>query len=505
MKKFRKLWSLYLIMTTFAITSCDLEEEIPDRLREVPPAIGPIFSSIKDAYSFQGQAYGMQNLSSDEQIGPTRGADWDDNGKWRQLHAHTWTPVNEEIVNGWNSLQTGIIRANLAIQAFEEQDDLVGAGQARLLRGFLLWQVADLFGAIPYRDVNEEGDIFDPPPVISRSAAIDTAVADLESAISVLPTRAEAGYDPLTVEAASGILAKVLLNRFVYDGMGAPSTTDLDRVIQLVDNVIASGQFSLVPGDQYFTANFGVNNEQSTEMVFMALNEAEDGNEYGSRHFMTLHYNQNPGGWNGFTTIADFYNKWDQEDVRFGAPGTEAMQENSGLQFGFLEGQQFDQNGNPLEDRLGNPLSFTVDVALTGNAEVEGVRVLKIEPDYETSPIQNTRADLPLIRYPDLLLVKAEALWRKGMMGEAMTIINEIRSNRGTTPISSISGDGQEVLDERGFELYWEGHRRTDLIRFGKFNDAWTEKAPSAPTRNLFPYPQVAVDTNPNLQQNEGY
>jgi starch-binding outer membrane protein, SusD/RagB family len=64
----------------------------------------------------------------------------------------------------------------------------------------------------------------------------------------------------------------------------------------------------------------------------------------------------------------------------------------------------------------------------------------------------------------------------------------------------------QYVLDERGRELYWEGHRRIDLIRFGKFNDSWDEKGEVAdPNRVLFCIPQLAIDTNPNLVQNSGY
>ncbi|HAP63715.1 MAG TPA: RagB/SusD family nutrient uptake outer membrane protein, partial [Cytophagales bacterium] len=113
--------------------------------------------------------------------------------------------------------------------------------------------------------------------------------------------------------------------------------------------------------------------------------------------------------------------------------------------------------------------------------------------------------DYPLIRYADVILMKAEAAWRSGDNGTALSLINEVRAARELADITSISADGQEILDERGFEFYWEGIRRTDLIRFGKFNEAWNEKPASDPSRNLFPIPQPAVDTNPNLAQNDGY
>ena len=101
--------------------------------------------------------------------------------------------------------------------------------------------------------------------------------------------------------------------------------------------------------------------------------------------------------------------------------------------------------------------------------------------------------------------MKAEAQWRNGQSGEAVNTINQLRLARGANTISAISADGQEILDERGFELYWEGHRRTDLIRFGKFTEAYAEKPATDETKKLFPIPQSAIDTNPNLVQNPGY
>ncbi len=99
--------------------------------------------------------------------------------------------------------------------------------------------------------------------------------------------------------------------------------------------------------------------------------------------------------------------------------------------------------------------------------------------------------------------MKAEALLRTGDEAGALDIVNDIRETRGASALSSLSLD--ELLAERGRELYWEAHRRTDLLRFGKFLDAWQQKEASGLERLLFPIPAASVASNPNLNQNPGY
>ena len=99
--------------------------------------------------------------------------------------------------------------------------------------------------------------------------------------------------------------------------------------------------------------------------------------------------------------------------------------------------------------------------------------------------------------------MKAEALLRRGDEPAARAIVNDIRAKRGVADLATLTEDN--LLDERGFELYWEGHRRTDMIRFGKFLDAWTEKPASGDERLLFPIPAGQLAVNPNLKQNPGY
>lgn len=495
----------YTLTLPLAFFSCDLDEELEDSVTgeaEVEAgaaSLGPIYNSFTTAFESQTSAYALQMHSSDELIGPTRGVDWSDFGVWRTLHNHSWDGSHPQILQAWNDLHQGVVRANASIVAFKGNGDNEGAAKARFLRAYLLWQLVDMFGNIPFRDETNT-DFLSSPPVLTRSEATQLIISDLEAIVGDLPSYPDGIYGEPTKEATWALLSKIYLNKFIYDGAESAPAAEMDKAIEYADKVIESGHFSLSSGEDYFTANFGVGNEASPESIF-ALRDIPN-NNFGSRLFMTLHYNQNPSGWNGFTTISDFYNKWDQDDKRFYGDPTPLMEENSGLHFGFLQGQQFGPEGEPLTQRSGEPLEFTVEIPIVAADESRGVRVIKYEPDFATS-VQHPTVDYPLIRFADIWLVKAEALWRKG--DDAVGLINTLRDNRGVGPISSISDDGTEILDERGFELYWEGNRRTDLIRFGQFTKAWEQKPESPAHVTLFPIPQTAVDTNPNLEQNPGY
>ncbi|MEL6945666.1 MAG: RagB/SusD family nutrient uptake outer membrane protein, partial [Bacteroidota bacterium] len=182
----------------------------------------------------------------------------------------------------------------------------------------------------------------------------------------------------------------------------------------------------------------------------------------------------------------------------------DGMTDVSGINAGFLVGQQFDASGAALEDRKGNMLSFTSGVSLTekgDDLEVTGIRVIKYPIDYNSG--DNADNDYVYYRLADLMLMKAEAALRSGDSGTALSIVNEIRAKRGAAALASLDLDG--LLAERGRELYWEGHRRTDLLRFGKFLDAWQEKPASGSERLLFPIPAPSLASNPNLTQNPGY
>jgi hypothetical protein len=218
-----------------------------------------------------------------------------------------------------------------------------------------------------------------------------------------------------------------------------------------------------------------------------------------------------PGGWNGFATLSDFYNKFEAADQRLGKaytyPGALPNPGNR-RNVGFLIGQQYNLTTDAaLKDRGNNPLIFTPAVSLreTGsNLEVTGIRVSKYPYDYNHYNKDITDNDWAVFRYSDVLLMKAEALLRSGNAAGGLTIVNALRAARGASALASLTLDN--LLDERGRELYWEGWRRQDLIRFGKYLLAWQEKPADQGTKNLlFPIPSSQLAVNPNLTQNPGY
>ena len=172
----------------------------------------------------------------------------------------------------------------------------------------------------------------------------------------------------------------------------------------------------------------------------------------------------------------------------------------SDIGLGFLFGQQYNLDGSETEDRGGNPLFFTKEMpGLLGNSESSGIRVLKYHPSNGAFA-----GHMILFRYADAHLMKAEAVMRGGSAdASALEMVNELRELRQASPLGSLTD--QDMLDERGRELYNEMWRRQDLIRFGQFNTAWEFKEAKGEFVNLFPIPSVALTSNPNLVQNEGY
>ncbi len=217
----------------------------------------------------------------------------------------------------------------------------------------------------------------------------------------------------------------------------------------------------------------------------------------------------NPGGWNGFTTLSDFYGKFEDADTRRGmAYDDGTANPGNHPNVGFFLGQQYDvTSGNPLKSRDNvTPLAFVPEVALieTGtNLELTGIRVNKYPIDYTNDGGGKADNDYVYYRYSDVLLMKAEALLRTGDAAGALDIVNQIRDARGASALASLTLDN--LLDERGRELYLELVRRQDLIRFGKFLDPWQLKDKDDPKYLLFTIPNEQLAVNPNLKQNPGY
>lgn len=445
-----------------------------------------VYKSLS-AFTNQANIYSLNQHTSEEMIPPTRGVDWGDNGVWRTLHAHTWDPTHSYVLNAWNELNSRAFNCNQVLAAGPSAEQ---AAEAKFLRAFFMWHVMDLYGQVPFRETTEGVDV--DPRVFTRAEAFDFILKDLTEALPVLPSSGPSATNTTaTKAAANALLARLYLNKAVYlsatpEGPYTFDAADMNKVIEHADAVAADGY---AYEDEYFKI---FTTDAANEPILVSV----DGTPQ-NRWMMTLHYSQNPSGWNGFTTLADFYGKFEADDPRIGNYPTPDGSEFSGIGRGFLIGQQYDDTGaEVIDSRSQKPLQFTTDVPLSGAATDKGIRAIKYHPA--------TAGKYILLRFADVMLMKAEAILRGGTSSDdPLTIVNGLRTARGAKPLPSI--DNNSFLDERARELYWEGIRRVDQIRFGTFTDTWVEKSVTDAHRVLFPIPQQALSSNPNLKQNAGY
>ncbi len=500
-----------LIATTF-LSCSKLDEKLNNTLNKeqaeknitANKLLRSTYNSMQDAMTSQDRFVALQEHPSDAMVGPTRSTDWDDNGVWRVLHQHTWNADHSYITKSFENL---LIMQFNAFNVLNFKPTPVEAAEARFLRAFSMWAVLEGWNQVPYRVAGTL--LVDAPLILKGKQALDTIISELTA---VIPDLTNGPKNRANKNAARFLLMKCYLNKGVYAGDRktiAFDNADMAQVSSLADQITG---YSVSPN--YFS-NFDPNNSASTESIFTygggtSENQGRDGNNIRSRWHMSMHYNQRPGGWNGFTTLADFYDKFETTDKRRGAVYPSAAYANTGnrINAGFLIGQQYDLfNDTLLNDTRGNKLIFSRNVATNLqessplNLEITGIRVVKYAPDVSNG--DNPNNEFVFFRYSDVLLMKAEALLRSGSSA-GLAIVNGLRATRGATALSSLTT--ANMIDERGRELYWEGWRRNDQIRFGTFLNANQYKPSVSPDKCLlFPIPNNDLAANPLLVQNPGY
>lgn len=507
-----------LILCSLIFSCTKLDEHLYSELEQagssksVADLLTSAYSTLNGPYQ-QDNRWCLQEITTDEAIAPTRGGDWDDNGIHRALHLHLWNSDNSYMENTFNGLGNAIFQGSNVLRFNPSPSQ---GAQAKFIRALAMFDMLDLWGQVPYR---ENLDSFKITPIVYvGQEAIDFIVKDLNDAMADLPDDVEAYV--ANKNAAKVLLMKLYLNKGVFLNRGAPtfSKEDMNQVIKLAKEITSSGEYSISAPGHYFD-NFAPNNDEiSSENIFTLYNE--NGVRGGSvdRTWNTVaHYNMLPGGWNGWATLSDFYDKFQSTDERRGiyydyaADTTYNHTKDYHRQnVGFFAGQQYNWKTNePLMARNPStaPLVFTPEVTLrTSGATLEtaGIRPMKYAYDYSSNGQKNN--DWVVYRYSDVILMQAEAILRggDGTPTEALALVNSIRSKRGVAAFTTLTLDN--LLDERGRELYWEGWRRQDLIRFGKFLLAWQEKpADASPNTLLFALPAQQVASNPNLTQNPGF
>jgi hypothetical protein len=499
---------LLLLPVLAVFQGCDLDENpvsviTPDNFyqneAEILGGLASVYGALRVLH---WTYYNLSEVSSDEIVVPTRGSDWFDNGRWLEIHQQSWAANSpsglDDINRGWNEPFAGIARANVVLDALENvtiADKETFVAELRAMRAFYYYMLMDLFGGAPLATTPE----VIARPRTTRAELFNFIEQELTAARTDLPASWPMNMNGrVTQGAADAVLASMYLNAEVFTG--TVSSGGLQRgaarwqdAITAADRVINSGVYSLAAD---WNSNFTADNHLSPELILVAkyLNQSGLGSDFP---FRALHYNQlDPTPWNGFSTLASTFFKFDPDDMRTGV---------------FLVGPQVNlDTGLPAEDRQGNPLVFTPEIGDVFQAtESEGVRILKWPPDPNRSSSNNSN-DVGYYRLAEMYLIKAEALNELGSTAAAIDILNMLRErvfdpDKPITGITDQATARDRIHLERLFELVSESKRRADLIRAGKFTDPWEFKPQTEPFRILFPIPQRQLDTNPELVQNPGY
>jgi hypothetical protein len=342
-KTFLSIKVLTLFSFIFLLNSCtDLDEvfldEIPGNTVSDPAgSLAAAYDRLGDGtFVDHGAIFAMQEYTTDEAILPTRGSDWGDGGKWRDMHEFTWSSSNAIIVGNWDLLTNGITRCITAIESAEKSsitEKKLFSAEAKALLAFYTYTTLDLYGQAPYKDpMDPKADL----QILRADTQIDKLITDVEA---LIPDLADIGtqrtyHGRFTKQAAYGFLATMYLNRAVFkDRYNASSNfnfnepalsgggTDMDRVIYYTSLLIDSGKFSLE--SDYFK-NFARDNDNGKELIF-AISQKIDYIRNGSNSFayVCMERNQRTSaanrGTNAACTTPEFYATWDgnHDDPRF--------------------------------------------------------------------------------------------------------------------------------------------------------------------------------------------
>lgn len=410
-------------------------------------------------------------------------------------------------------------------------------GEMRMVRALAYFMLMDNYGNVPI--VTTYGD-FAPKPNTPRAqvftfieSEINAVLPDL-SAVNDIST-----YGRPTKWMAYALLAKMYLNAQVYTG-----TAKWNECIAACDAVINSGKFSLASMANYLVMFYPTNGPTSPgskeEFIFAIPFDATSSGFIGRSANYKARYDvpramgkvATGAGYNYFNipyvtsgpaaTLPEFYAAFnDPNDVRNKQ---------------WLTGPQFQRDGiTPITITTTNigydqfytgpapnaPYTFQLNLKPNivlrqsvasfdvGNDEIAwttGYRNIKFYPD-ATSTSRNQKSDIPVFRYSDIILMKAEAIAKGGtatMSQTALSLVNTLRAQRTTTPaLGSVTAD--DIYAERAREFAWEGWRRNDMIRYGKYEGSWGFKTNNETYRRIFPIPTNAFAVNPVLTQNPGY
>jgi starch-binding outer membrane protein, SusD/RagB family len=461
------------------------------------PAGKPDISDIDEGFStYLRQYWCASELPTDEAV-----ISWNDAGL-KDYHNQNWAASNPFITAMYNRIYYQVSLLNEYIRAINskigglsgtlQSDVAMFRAEARFLRAFSYWHALDLFGSIPFvTDADAVGAFL--PKQATKAELFNYIESELLAIESELAEPGTNEYGRVDQAAAWTLLAKLYLNAEVY--IGTPKYTEC---ITYCNNVINSG-YSL---DPVYAHIFMADNNLSPEVIFPV---AFDGNSTRTWGGMTFVIHAAVGGsmsaasfgidngWGGTRVTSAFVKKFSDPT---GTTDTRAM---------------FYTSGQSLE--IADLSTFTDGYAVTKFTNMKSAGGAGSNATYPDT-------DYPVFRLADVYLMYAEAVLRGGTGGSTETALGYVNALRerayGDASGNITTGELTLpfVLDERSRELYWEGHRRTDLVRYGLLTSGtylWPWKGGVAggvatdAKYNIMPIPSSDIGANPTLVQNDGY
>ncbi len=477
-------------------------------------------------------------LSGDQLAWPTKGRHGEDGGKWKRLHYHTWLVDDGPLNSAWGLMFGGVGYCNDPIENLEKRSlSQMGVTQVekdayiselKLLRAYHYLKLMDLFGNIPI--VTQIG-IPAKPETRPRAEVFAFIEKEIKDNIDKAPKLSKNMLGRMTQAGGYAMLVELYLNAEVWTG-----TARWDDCIAAANKLInneGGGQNGPMALDPNITDQFKTTNDLSKEVIFAIAYEFRIANSQPSWTGDFFHFQQDRiyggsrNGNNGVVMVPGNYTKYSNDDLR---KSTWLLQ---GPQFRFDNGAPALASGGNEYD--GQQINFVDEIRraranstvsnMSEGEENSGVRFNKYKLGNNVAGIVNGNpvgidlnyncTDWNLYRLTWIYFAKAEAIMRKNggaANAEAVQLINDCKkrafteatwpANQYTTATLTLD----ELLNERGREFVFEGFRRDDLIRFGKFHTAtWWDHTPSAPFRQLFPIPLIQRTLNENLAQNPGY